>query len=43
MIKKLKEGKYKYAVEVRDDLDLMMANCKQFNVHIETIRIAEKF
>jgi|JI9StandDraft_2_1071091.scaffolds.fasta_scaffold923939_1 hypothetical protein len=43
MIKKLKEGKYKFAVEVRDDLDLMMANCKQFNIHIETIRIAEKF
>jgi hypothetical protein len=40
MIKKLREGKYTQATELRDDLNLMMINCRLFNVHLDILRTA---
>jgi len=40
MVKKLKSGRYTRAVEVREDLNQMMVNCRMFNAHIDILRTA---
>ncbi len=43
IIKKLKNGLYEYAYEVKEDFRLLIANCRQYNVRMDTLRLAEKF
>lgn len=40
IIRKLKDGKYFYASEVRDDLNTMMVNCRVYNVRVDILRTA---
>jgi hypothetical protein len=40
MVKKLKSGRYTRAIEVREDLNQMMVNCRMFNAHIDILRTA---
>lgn len=43
MIKKLKSGTYEFASELKDDLNLMMANCRIYNVRPDVMRTVDKF
>ena len=43
MIKKLKSGTYEFASELKDDLNLMMANCRLYNVRLDVLRTVDKF
>jgi hypothetical protein len=43
MVKKLKGGNYEFASELKDDLNLMMANCRLYNVRLDVLRTVDKF
>lgn len=43
IIKKLKNGKYQYAWQIRDEFKLMIKNCRFYNVRADILRSADKF
>ena len=43
IINKLKEGKYRFAAEILDDLKLIISNCVFYNSHNNILKKAEQF
>lgn len=43
IIKKLRNSQYETAEDIKREFELMMANCRLFNVQMEVLRLADKF
>ena len=39
----MKKEEYPFAINVRDDFKLLISNCKQYNVRMDILRLADKF